>query len=57
MSDIRLKDDINLVGKSPSWELIFTHFKYKGDDKKYQGVMAHQVPHASFVDDDGYLNE
>jgi len=53
-SDIRLKDDINLVGKSPSGINIYT-FKYKGDDKKYQGVMAHQVPEASFVGDDGYL--
>ena len=53
-SDIRLKDDINLVGKSPAGTNIYT-FKYKGDDKKYQGVMAHQVPHASFVDNDGYL--
>ena len=53
-SDIRLKDDINLVGKSPSGINIYT-FKYKGDDKTYQGVMAHQVPEASFVGDDGYL--
>ena len=53
-SDIRLKDDINLVGKSPAGTNIYT-FKYKGDDKKYQGVMAHQVPEASFVGDDGYL--
>jgi len=53
-SDIRLKDDINLVGKSPSGINIYT-FKYKGDDKKYQGVMAHQVPHASIVNDKGYL--
>jgi hypothetical protein len=53
-SDIRLKDDINLVGKSPSGINIYT-FRYKGEDKKYQGVMAHQVPHASFVGDDGYL--
>ena len=53
-SDIRLKDDIKLVGKSPKGIKIY-NFKYKGDDKKYQGVMAHQVPHASFVGDDGYL--
>jgi hypothetical protein len=53
-SDIRLKDDIKLVGKSPSGIKIY-NFKYKGDDKKYQGVMAHQVPEASFVGDDGYL--
>jgi len=53
-SDIRLKDDINLVGKSPAGTNIYT-FKYKGYDKKYQGVMAHQVPHASIVNDEGYL--
>ena len=53
-SDIRLKDDINLIGKSPSGINIYT-FRYKGDDKKYQGVMAHQVPHASIVNDEGYL--
>ncbi len=53
-SDIRLKDDIKLVGKSPSGIKIY-NFKHKGDDKKYQGVMAHQVPHASIVNDEGYL--
>ena len=53
-SDIRLKDDIKLVGKSPKGIKIY-NFKYKGDDKKYQGVMAHQVPHASIVNDEGYL--
>ena len=54
LSDMRLKEDINLVGKSPSGINIYT-FKYKGNDKKYQGVMAHQVPHVSFVNDNGYL--
>ena len=54
LSDMRLKEDINLVGKSPSGINIYT-FKYKGNDKKYQGVMAHQVPHVSSVNDDGYL--
>ena len=53
-SDIRLKDDIKLVGKSPSGIKIY-NFKYKGDDKKYQGVMAHQVPQAAEVDANGYL--
>ena len=53
-SDIRLKDDIKLVGKSPSGIKIY-NFKYKGDGKTYQGVMAHQVPHASIVNDEGYL--
>ena len=53
-SDIRLKEDIKLVGKSASGINIY-NFKYKGDDKTYQGVMAHQVPHASYVADNGYL--
>ena len=54
LSDMRLKEDINLIGKSPSGINIYT-FRYKGNDKKYQGVMAHQVPHVSTVNDDGYL--
>jgi hypothetical protein len=53
-SDRRLKEDIKLVGKSPSGIKIY-NFKYKGDGKTYQGVMAHQVPHASIVNDEGYL--
>ena len=53
-SDIRLKEDIKLVGQSPSGINIY-NFKYKGDDKVYQGVMAHQVPEASHVHDNGYL--
>jgi len=54
MSDIRMKEDIKLVGKSPMGINVYT-FRYKGDDKKYQGVMAHQVPQASSVNADGYL--
>jgi hypothetical protein len=54
MSDMRLKEDIKLVSKSPSGINIY-NFKYKGDGKTYQGVMAHQVPHASIVNDEGYL--
>jgi hypothetical protein len=54
MSDIALKNNINLIGKSPSGINIYT-FTYKGDDKVYQGVMAHEVPHASSFNDDGYL--
>ncbi len=41
-SDIRLKDDIKLVGKSPSGIKIY-NFKYKGDDKKYQRVLLPSV--------------
>jgi len=54
MSDIRLKEDIKLVGKSPKGIKIY-NFKYLGDDKTYQGVMAHQVPQASVANEFGYL--
>ena len=53
-SDRRLKEDINLIGKSPNGINIYS-FKYKGDDKIYQGVMADEVPEASIVGDYGYL--
>jgi len=54
LSDIRLKTDIKLVGQSDSGINIY-NFKYKGNNKLYQGVMAHQVPEASAVDQYGYL--
>jgi len=54
LSDIRLKENINYIGKSSSGINIYT-FNYKGDDQVYQGVMAHQVPHAAFIHDSGYL--
>ena len=54
MSDIRLKKDIKLVGKSPKGIKIY-NFKYLGDDKTYQGVMAHQVPQAATANQFGYL--
>lgn len=54
MSDIVLKDNINYIGKSPSGINMYT-FTYKGDDKVYQGVMAHEVPYASSFNTDGYL--
>jgi len=54
MSDIRLKKDFKLVGKSPKGIKIY-NFKYLGDDKTYQGVMAHQVPQASIANEFGYL--
>ena len=54
MSDVRLKRDIKLVGKSPKGIKIY-NFKYLGDDKTYQGVMAHQVPQAATANQFGYL--
>ena len=53
-SDIRMKENINKIGVSPSGVNIYS-FTYKGDNKTYQGVMAHQVPYASYVADNGYL--
>jgi hypothetical protein len=53
-SDSRLKENINLIGKSPSGLNVYT-FKYKGNDNGiYQGVMAQEVPHASILGDDGF---
>jgi hypothetical protein len=46
MSDRRLKEDISLIGQSPSGLNIYK-FKYKNQDGYYQGVMADEVPHAS----------
>ena len=56
-SDISLKENINLVGKSNSGINIY-EFNYK--DKKfgsgrYWGVMAQEVPQASLMSDEGYL--
>ena len=53
-SDIRLKYNIKLVGKSPSNINIYS-FNYKGSDDTYQGVMAQEVPWASSLHDNGYL--
>ena len=53
-SDINLKTDIKLKSKSPSGLNIYS-FKYKGDDKIYQGVMAQEVPWASSIAENGYL--
>lgn len=56
-SDISLKENINIVGKSNSGINIY-EFDYK--DKKfgsgrYRGVMAQEVPQASLMSDEGYL--
>jgi len=54
MSDVRLKEDIKLVGKSPS-NIDIYEFKYKGKEGVYQGVMAQEVPWATIVHNSGYL--
>jgi len=53
-SDVRLKTDIELTGKSSAGVNVYS-FKYKGSDKTYQGVMAQEVPWASIEGKDGYL--
>ena len=54
LSDVQLKEDIKLVGKSPSGLNVY-NFKYIGEDETYQGVMAQEVPWAASVADNGYL--
>jgi len=53
-SDLRLKEDIQLIGKSPSSINIYS-FKYKGEPDYYEGVMAQEVPWVSTVGEDGFL--
>ena len=53
-SDIRLKENIELVGKSPSNINIYK-FNYKDNPTTYQGVMAHEVPWANLKHSNGYM--
>ena len=56
-SDLRLKKDIHLIGKSIQGLNIY-NFKYKDKsyrDETHQGVMAQEVPWASFKMNNGYL--
>lgn len=53
-SDRRLKEDIRLVGKSPSGINIYS-FKYYQIPGRYVGVMAQEVPWATHMTDTGYL--
>ena len=52
-SDIRLKENVKQIGQSPSGINIYS-FNFKGVEDQYQGVLAHEVPYASIVDDSGY---
>jgi len=53
-SDIRLKENIELIGKSPSNINIYK-FNYKDNPTTYQGAMAHEVPWASIKHSNGYM--
>lgn len=54
-SDIRLKENYSIVGKSKSGINIY-EFSYKGNPTRYRGVMAHEVPFASILNDNGYYS-
>lgn len=53
-SDIRLKENVELIGKSPSNINIYK-FNYKDNPTTYQGTMAHEVPWASVKHSNGYM--
>ena len=53
-SDIRLKENVELIGKSPSNINIYK-FNYKDNPTTYQGVMAHEVPWANVKHSNGYM--
>ena len=56
-SDIELKENIELVGKSPSGINIY-EFNYKDEaygEGRYVGVIAQEVPEASVEMSNGYL--
>jgi len=53
-SDRRLKEDIKLIGYSPSGLNIYS-FKYIGGNKTYQGVMSDEIPEYTVIkDSNGY---
>ena len=52
-SDIRLKEDIQLIGKAQSGINIY-RFKYKHTNGIYEGVMAQEVPWARKMTDTGF---
>jgi len=56
-SDITLKENINLVGKSKSGINIyeFDYINKKYGNGRYRGVMAQEVPSASFTGPEGTL--
>jgi len=53
MSDKRLKHNYHVVGKSPSGINIY-EFSYIGSNTRWEGVMANEVPQASFMTNIGF---
>jgi hypothetical protein len=58
-SDVRLKENINKVGNSPSGINIY-EWNYIGNSQRYRGVMAQEIlpihPEAVALQPDGYLS-
>ena len=58
-SDIRLKENIEHVGKDEITGLNLYDFNYKWGDKRFRGVMAHEVkevyPEAVYTSGAGWL--
>ena len=53
-SDIRLKEEIEHIGHSPSGLKIY-EFSYIGMNGRYQGVMSHEIPEEAVIkDSNGY---
>jgi hypothetical protein len=59
-SDVRIKENIHYVGKTPGGANLYS-FEYKDEYKdkwghgKHVGVMAQEVPEAAVMGEDGYL--
>ena len=53
-SDPRLKENIEIVGKSPSGINVY-EYNYKNVEGRYRGVLANEVPWASSYDKHGHL--
>lgn len=59
-SDIRMKENIELVGQTPAGVNVY-EFEYKDEYKdlaghgRFRGVMAHEVPHAAVAHASGML--
>lgn len=59
-SDVRMKENIKLVGKTKAGVNLYSYeykpeFKQVAGPGQHIGVMAHEVPHAAFMSDNGYL--
>ena len=54
MSDIRLKENYHVIGKSRSGINVY-EFSYKGNPARYIGAMAHEVGEAAYMTESGFF--